>query len=124
MQNFQQPSKTLQIQTQPWIQHTCRHFAKHVLKAVMLAGSTTLTRTPDDFDNNYFTNLQNNRGLLQSDQELFSTTGAATIAILNRFANSQADFFGSFAQSMINMGNISPLTGSNGEIRTDCKRVN
>ncbi|KAJ7979734.1 Peroxidase [Quillaja saponaria] len=80
--------------------------------------------TPDAFDNNYFTNLQNNLGLLQSDQELFSTTGAATIAIVNRFANSQADFFSSFAQSMINMGNISPLTGSNGEIRTDCRRVN
>jgi len=25
---------------------------------------------------------------------------------------------------MINMGNLSPLTGSNGEIRADCKRVN
>ncbi|CAK9171316.1 unnamed protein product [Ilex paraguariensis] len=80
--------------------------------------------TPDSFDNNYFTNLQNNRGLLQSDQELFSTRGAATVAIVNRFANSQSDFFDSFGQSMINMGNIRPLTGNNGEIRSDCKRVN
>ncbi|MBO8589786.1 hypothetical protein INN88_14430, partial [Staphylococcus aureus] len=31
--------------------------------------------TPDTFDSNYFTNLQNNTGLLQSDQELFSTSG-------------------------------------------------
>ncbi|KAJ8754535.1 hypothetical protein K2173_005696 [Erythroxylum novogranatense] len=80
--------------------------------------------TSDGFDNNYFTNLQNNQGLLQSDQELFSTTGAATIAIVNSFASSQSAFFQSFAQSMINMGNISPLTGSNGEIRSDCKKVN
>lgn len=80
--------------------------------------------SPDAFDNNYFTNLQNQRGLLQSDQELFSTPGADTIAIVNRFASSQTDFFDSFAQSMINMGNISPLTGTNGEIRSDCKRVN
>ncbi|KAF2289483.1 hypothetical protein GH714_036609 [Hevea brasiliensis] len=80
--------------------------------------------TPDSFDNNYFTNLQNNQGLLQSDQELFSTTGAATIAIVNSFSSSQTAFFQSFAQSMINMGNISPLTGSNGEIRADCKKVN
>ncbi|KAL2507956.1 Peroxidase 53 [Forsythia ovata] len=80
--------------------------------------------TPNDFDNNYFTNLQSNRGLLQTDQELFSTSGADTVAIVNRFGNSQAEFFTAFVQSMIKMGNISPLTGSNGEIRADCKRVN
>uniref|UniRef100_A0A2P2Q431 Peroxidase n=1 Tax=Rhizophora mucronata TaxID=61149 RepID=A0A2P2Q431_RHIMU len=80
--------------------------------------------TPNGFDNNYFANLQTRRGLLRSDQELFSTTGAATIAIVNNFASNQTAFFQSFAQSMINMGNISPLTGSNGEIRSDCKKVN
>ncbi|EEF31678.1 peroxidase A2 [Ricinus communis] len=80
--------------------------------------------TPDTFDNNYFTNLQSNQGLLQSDQELFSTTGAATVSIVNSFAGNQTAFFQSFVQSMINMGNISPLTGSNGEIRADCKKVN
>jgi peroxidase len=80
--------------------------------------------TTNDFDNNYFMNLQNKKGLLQSDQELFSTTGADTVDIVNRFANSQSDFFDSFGQSMIKMGNISPLTGSSGEIRSYCKRVN
>lgn len=80
--------------------------------------------TPNGFDNNYFSNLQNNRGLLQTDQELFSTSGADTISIVDRFANCQSEFFDSFAKSMINMGNIKPLTGSDGEIRSDCKRVN
>lgn len=80
--------------------------------------------TPDGFDNNYFKNLQNNQGLLQSDQELFSTTGAATVSIVNSFSSNQTAFFQSFVQSMINMGNISPLTGTNGEIRLDCKKVN
>ncbi|EOY09519.1 hypothetical protein QUC31_010474 [Theobroma cacao] len=80
--------------------------------------------TPDTFDSNYFTNLQNNQGLLQSDQELFSTAGAPTISIVNTFSGNQTAFFQSFAQSMINMGNISPLTGSSGEIRADCKKVN
>ncbi|CAN6555952.1 unnamed protein product [Malus baccata var. baccata] len=79
--------------------------------------------TRDAFDNNYFTNLQNNRGLLQTDQVLFSTSGD-TVAIVNRFANSQSDFFDSFGKSMINMGNIGVLTGTNGEIRTNCRRVN
>ena len=35
--------------------------------------------TPDHaFDNNYLSNLQVQAGLLQSDQELFSVTGADT----------------------------------------------
>ncbi|XP_022866319.1 peroxidase 15-like [Olea europaea var. sylvestris] len=80
--------------------------------------------SPNGFDNDYFTNLQNNRGLLQTDQELFSTSGADTVAIVNRFGNSQSEFFDAFVQSMIKMGNISPLTGNSGEIRADCKRVN
>lgn len=80
--------------------------------------------TPDAFDNNYFSNLQSNQGLLQSDQELFSTPGASTISIVASFASNQSAFFQSFAQSMINMGNISPLTGTNGEIRLDCKKGN
>uniref|UniRef100_A0A1J3DQ46 Peroxidase n=1 Tax=Noccaea caerulescens TaxID=107243 RepID=A0A1J3DQ46_NOCCA len=80
--------------------------------------------TPDAFDNNYFTNLQRNNGLLQSDQELFSDTGSATIAIVTSFASNQTLFFEAFAQSMIKMGNISPLTGNSGEIRLDCKVVN
>ncbi|KAA8516980.1 hypothetical protein F0562_017202 [Nyssa sinensis] len=45
--------------------------------------------TPDSFDSNYFSNLQNNQGLLQSDQELFSTTGSATIAIVNTFSSNR-----------------------------------
>ncbi|EOY32414.1 hypothetical protein QUC31_019417 [Theobroma cacao] len=80
--------------------------------------------TADDFDNNYYTNLQNNRGLLQTDQSLFSTAGANTVSIVNRFANSQTDFFDTFVQSMINLGNLSPLTGNNGEIRANCRRIN
>ncbi|KAJ8534275.1 hypothetical protein K7X08_007599 [Anisodus acutangulus] len=78
--------------------------------------------TPNKLDNDYFANLQNNKGLLTSDQELFS---ASTVSnIVNTFSRDQNAFFQSFVQSMINMGNISPLTGTKGEIRSDCKRVN
>ncbi|KAG8367953.1 hypothetical protein BUALT_Bualt16G0126200 [Buddleja alternifolia] len=80
--------------------------------------------TPNTFDNNYFSNLQNLQGLLHSDQELFSTSGAPTISLLNLFSSNQSAFFQNFVQSMINMGNISPLVGSNGEIRANCRRVN
>ncbi|KAL5832204.1 hypothetical protein ACOSQ3_017632 [Xanthoceras sorbifolium] len=81
--------------------------------------------TPDAFDNNYYTNLQNNRGLLQTDQVLFSTADRPDVAaIVNRFAGSQAEFFAAFGQFMIRMGDLNPLTGNNGEIRTNCRRIN
>ncbi|GLT71782.1 hypothetical protein SLA2020_437770 [Shorea laevis] len=80
--------------------------------------------TPDTFDNYYFSNLQVNKGLLQSDQELFSTTGADTIDIVSNFSADQTAFFASFVVSMIKMGNISVLTGTQGEIRLNCGKVN
>lgn len=80
--------------------------------------------TPDGFDSNYFSNLQVHKGLLQSDQELFSTSGADTIDIVNNFSVNQTAFFESFVESMIKMGNISPLTGTDGEIRLNCSKVN
>ncbi|XP_038901880.1 peroxidase 2-like [Benincasa hispida] len=80
--------------------------------------------TPDDFDNNYYTNLQSNFGLLGSDQVLSSTPGEDTVQIVDIFAGNQQQFFDSFGQSMINMGNIRPLTGNQGEIRSNCRRLN
>ncbi|XP_062171449.1 peroxidase A2-like [Alnus glutinosa] len=80
--------------------------------------------TPDAFDNKYYSNLQVNEGLLQSDQELFSTTGEDTIDIVNNYSANQTAFFASFVASMIKMGNISVLTGTQGEIRLNCAAVN
>ena len=80
--------------------------------------------TQNTFDNNYFANLQNEMGLLQSDQELLSTSGAVLISIVNDYTSIQTDFFSNFSNSMVNMGNISPLTGTSGEIRLNCRKVN
>ncbi|MED6119421.1 hypothetical protein PIB30_011786 [Stylosanthes scabra] len=80
--------------------------------------------TPDTFDNKYYSNLQQQNGLLQSDQELWNTTGASTISIVNSFSSNQSLFFEAFKASMIKMGNIGVLTGSQGEIRTQCNFVN
>nr|GMD42487.1 peroxidase A2-like [Ipomoea batatas] len=80
--------------------------------------------TPNSFDNNYFSSLLKNQGLLQSDQVLLFTPGGATITMVNHFAQNQTAFFESFAFAMIKMGNINPLTGSSGEIRSDCKNPN
>ncbi|CAN6320791.1 unnamed protein product [Urochloa humidicola] len=80
--------------------------------------------TPDGFDNNYYANIEKRRGTLQSDQELLSTPGAPTAAIVGQFAGSQKAFFKSFARSMISMGNIQVLTGTQGEVRKNCRVVN
>jgi peroxidase len=80
--------------------------------------------TPDTLDKNFYNNLQVKKGLLQSDQELFSTPGADTISIVNSFGANQNVFFQNFVNSMIKMGNIGVLTGNKGEIRKQCNFVN
>ena len=82
--------------------------------------------TPDVFDNKYYGNLLRGRAQLPSDQVMLSdpVAAATTAPIVHRFSGSQKDFFGSFAASMIKMGNIGPLTGRDGEIRKNCRRVN
>jgi peroxidase len=80
--------------------------------------------TPDTFDSKYYSNLKIGKGLFSSDQELFSTSGADTIAIVNSFNNNQTLFFENFKASMIKMGNVGVLTGSQGEIRKQCNFIN
>ncbi|KAL1358838.1 hypothetical protein HN51_004077 [Arachis hypogaea] len=80
--------------------------------------------TPDKFDKNYYSNLQVRKGLLQSDQELFSTPGAETVSIVNKFSSDENAFFEAFKASMIKMGNIGVITGNKGEIRKQCNFVN
>ena len=79
--------------------------------------------TPFKFDNQYYKNLLAYRGLLSSDEVLF-TDSPATAELVKLYAANQDIFFQHFAQSMVKMGNISPRTGSNGEIRNNCRRVN
>ncbi|CAN6350944.1 unnamed protein product [Urochloa humidicola] len=82
--------------------------------------------TPNLFDNKYYGNLLEGNAQLPSDQVMLSAPAAAatTAPIVHRFAGNQQDFFRNFAASMIKMGNISPLTGSDGEIRKNCRRIN
>ncbi|KAG0578681.1 hypothetical protein M758_4G038800 [Ceratodon purpureus] len=80
--------------------------------------------TPDNFDNSYYSNLLKSEGILISDQTLFSTAGAASVAVVQNFASNQDAFFSQFALSTIKMGNIMPPAGQQGEIRTNCRVVN
>ncbi|ONK62462.1 uncharacterized protein A4U43_C07F4100 [Asparagus officinalis] len=78
--------------------------------------------TPNTFDNFYYKNLVNKKGVLHSDQQLFN--GGSTNSQVNSYTSNSATFFTDFAAAMVKMGNISPLTGSNGEIRTNCRKTN
>ncbi|CAO2045209.1 unnamed protein product [Urochloa humidicola] len=78
--------------------------------------------TPDVFDNGYYRSLVAGAGLLHSDQELFNNGPIDPIVRLYS-ANGDA-FFSDFAASMVRLGNVSPLTGTDGEIRLNCRVVN
>ncbi|XVF15823.1 hypothetical protein REPUB_Repub09cG0189600 [Reevesia pubescens] len=79
--------------------------------------------SPIKFDNSYFKNLLAYKGLLNSDQVLF-TKNPVSRELVKKYAYNQEIFFQQFAKSMIKMGNISPLTGYKGEIRKNCRKVN
>ncbi|CAL0315662.1 unnamed protein product [Lupinus luteus] len=74
------------------------------------------------FDNAYFKNLVNQKGLLHSDQQLYN--GGSTDTQVTAYSNSPATFYADFASAMLKMGNLSPLTGKSGQIRTNCRKVN
>ncbi|KAG5607176.1 hypothetical protein H5410_028668 [Solanum commersonii] len=80
------------------------------------------TTSPNTFDNIYYKNLRIQKGLLHSDQQLFS--GGSTDSIVNTYSSNSATFFADFAKAMVKMGNLSPLTGTNGQIRKNCRKTN
>ncbi|KAF7816206.1 cationic peroxidase 1-like [Senna tora] len=74
------------------------------------------------FDNAYFKNLVNKKGLLHSDQQLYN--GGSTDSIVTSYATNPTAFRDDFAAAMLKMANLDPLTGSNGQIRTNCRNLN
>nr|GLL24386.1 cationic peroxidase 1-like [Ipomoea trifida] len=80
------------------------------------------TTTPTSFDNAYFKNLQSQKGLLHSDQQLFN--GGSTDSIVNTYSSNPSTFATDFANAMVKMSNLSPLTGTKGQIRKNCRKTN
>lgn len=79
--------------------------------------------SPTKFDNSYFNNILASKGLLSSDQVLL-TKNEASMELVKKYAENNELFLEQFAKSMVKMGNISPLTGSRGEIRKSCRKIN
>ncbi|XP_015698101.1 cationic peroxidase 1-like [Oryza brachyantha] len=78
--------------------------------------------TPYVFDNFYYKNLLNKKGVLHSDQQLFN--GGSADSQTTTYSSNMATFFTDFSAAMVKMSNIAPLTGSSGQIRKNCRKVN
>ncbi|GAB4832025.1 hypothetical protein Ancab_006042 [Ancistrocladus abbreviatus] len=102
-------------------------FANSLKKICPLSGNDNVLQGLDrqtnaHFDKDYYENLVVKKGLLHSDQELYN--GNAADSLVKKYVKRQSLFFKNFAKSMIKMGDISPLTGSQGEIRVNCRVAN
>lgn len=70
--------------------------------------------TPNTFDGAFFSGLLSQRGVLHTDQVLFSS--GSTDALVHTYATNAAQFRNDFAEAMVRMGSIGVLTGSQGQI--------
>ncbi|KAJ9563689.1 hypothetical protein OSB04_008849 [Centaurea solstitialis] len=73
-------------------------------------------QTPNAFDNNYYKNLIQKKGLLESDQVLFSA-GGPTASIVSEYSNNPSKFNSDFVAAMVKLGDLKPLVGEKGVIR-------
>lgn len=74
--------------------------------------------TPRTFDNVYYQNLQQGKGLFTSDQVLF--TDARSNGTVNAWATSSQAFNKAFVEAMTKLGRVGVKTGANGNIRRNC----
>ncbi|XWS68319.1 hypothetical protein CRYUN_Cryun04dG0080200 [Craigia yunnanensis] len=84
------------------------------------------TGSANRFDNSFFANLRDGKGILESDQKLW--TDASTKTLVQRFLGIRGllglTFNVEFGRSMVKMSNIEVKTGTVGEIRNVCSKVN
>ncbi|KAL8109049.1 hypothetical protein AgCh_025224 [Apium graveolens] len=78
--------------------------------------------TPQKFDNVYFQNLVAGKGLLSSDEVLFSDPETQPTVL--DFASSPGDFFTAFITGMKKLGRSGVKGGDEGQIRKDCTAFN
>ncbi|KAI9152902.1 hypothetical protein LWI28_002725 [Acer negundo] len=105
-----------------------RDFSKERRRTCPRSGGNTnlapLDPSPLSFDTAYFSNLVKYKGLLRSDQALFHGGSGSTDGLVKAYSYNAGAFSSDFAKSMIKMGNIKVLTGKQGQIRSNCRKVN
>ncbi|CAO2207846.1 unnamed protein product [Urochloa humidicola] len=83
---------------------------------VNLDGGTALK-----FDSGYYTRVLNKQGTLASDSALAQNAAAAQMV---QDLTNPIKFYAAFSMSMKKMGRVEVLTGTNGQIRKQCRQVN
>ncbi|XP_057788666.1 peroxidase 51-like [Salvia miltiorrhiza] len=78
--------------------------------------------SPRQFDNAYFKNLVQGKGLFTSDQVLF--TDQRSRGTVNTWASDPKAFNSAFISAITKLGRVGVKTGRNGNIRFDCGRFN
>ena len=86
------------------------------------SGFAFLDDSPVTFDNSFYRNLQARKGLLGSDQALYSDVRSR--GTVNYYATNQGAFFGDFVAAMTKLGRVGVKTAATGEIRRDCRFPN
>lgn len=78
--------------------------------------------TPNLFDNSFYQQLLRGEGVLNSDQEMYSSFfGFETKDLVVKYAHDSAAFFQQFSDSMVKLGNI---LNQEGEVRKNCRFIN
>ncbi|KAG2263507.1 hypothetical protein Bca52824_070586 [Brassica carinata] len=78
--------------------------------------------TPRTFDNVYYKNLQQGKGLFTSDQVLY--TDVRSRPTVNAWARDSPSFNRAFVTAMTKLGRVGVKTSRNGNIRRDCGAFN
>ena len=103
-------------------------FAASVQQVCPVSGGDNNTEpldsTPARFDNVYYKALRKSQGLLHSDQELFKGDNSESDRLVRYYSYLPGHFARDFGASMVEMGNMKPLTGNDGEVRLNCRKIN
>ncbi|XP_068667798.1 peroxidase 57-like [Aristolochia californica] len=78
--------------------------------------------SPFVLDNSFYHGVLNGKAVLQLDQQLAFSQLASSLA--EKYARSPKAFRKNFSKAMIKLGNVGILTGQQGEIRLNCRKVN
>jgi peroxidase len=105
-----------------------RYMAELRIKCPNLEDNMTLVEMDPGsfktFDLSYYGRVAKRRGLFHSDGALLTDGFTRAYVMRHTTGAYKEEFFADFAASMVKMGSVEVLTGSQGEIRRKCNVAN